>query len=94
MFDIPHDYNKWRTRVSAKASNLYNSVVDSRLRSVLLRARDTQLAEEEYIESVGAGITTKHQTDGARLMKIILLDRCLNWCLRCALESTLSLNSI
>ena len=57
MFDIPSDTDEWRTRVSARASNLHNSVVDSRLRSVLLRARDTQLGEEEYLESVGAGIT-------------------------------------
>ena len=57
LFDIPIDHNEWRTIVSARASNLHNSVVDSRLRSILMRACDTQLDDEKYLESVGAGIT-------------------------------------
>lgn len=57
IFDLPIDHNGWRTIVSARASNLHNSVVDSRLRSILMRACDTQLDDEKYLESVGAGIT-------------------------------------
>lgn len=57
MFDISEDENKWRTKVQKRASYLHKTVLDSKLRSVMVRASDTQLGEKEYLESVAAGIT-------------------------------------
>jgi hypothetical protein len=56
IFDISTDNPNWRARVSNIATNLYDSTIDSRLRTLLLRARDTQHDETAYLESVGGGI--------------------------------------
>lgn len=57
IFDIAEDENEWLTKIQKRASHLYNTVFDSKLRLVMVRASDTQLGEKEYLESVGAGIT-------------------------------------
>jgi hypothetical protein len=57
IFDIADDESEWPTKVQKRASYLYNKVFDSKLRSVMVRASDTQLGERKYLESVGAGIT-------------------------------------
>jgi hypothetical protein len=56
IFGISGDSSEWLTKVSNRASKLYNAVMDSRLRMIMVRARDTGLGETEYLESVGAGI--------------------------------------
>ena len=57
LFDISEDEREWLAKIQKRASQLYNTVFDSKLRSVMVRASDTQLGEREYLESVGAGIT-------------------------------------
>jgi hypothetical protein len=57
LFDIAEDESEWLAKIQKRASQLYNTVFDSKLRSVMVRASDTQLGEKEYLESVGAGIT-------------------------------------
>ena len=56
IFAVAEDEKDWRGVVSRRASELYDLVTDSPLRTVVVRARDTQLGEAEYLESVGAGI--------------------------------------
>ena len=57
LFDIAEDESEWLAKIQKCSSQLYNTVFDSKLRSVMVRASDTQLGEREYLESVGAGIT-------------------------------------
>jgi len=56
IFDIAKDESNWLGVVSRRASKLYETVTDSKLRTVIVRAREAQLGEVEYLESVGAGI--------------------------------------
>lgn len=56
IFDVAKDESNWLTMVSKRASKLYDAAMDSRLRTVMVRAREAQLGETEYLESVGAGI--------------------------------------
>lgn len=56
IFDISQDESDWQAKVVGRASILYNSVIDSSIRTVIVRAQDMQLGEVQYIESVGAGI--------------------------------------
>jgi hypothetical protein len=57
IFDIAENESEWLIKIQKRASHLYNAVFDSKLRSVMVRASDTQLGQREYLESVGAGIT-------------------------------------
>ena len=57
IFDIADDESEWLAKVRKRASYLYKTVSDSKLRSIMVRASDTQLDEKEYLESIGAGIT-------------------------------------
>jgi hypothetical protein len=56
IFGISGHSGEWLTKVSNQALKLYNTIMDSRLRMIMVRARDTGLGETEYLESVGAGI--------------------------------------
>lgn len=56
IFDVAEDGNEWLAKIQERASRLHNTLSDSRLRSVTVRAGDTQLGEREYLESVGAVI--------------------------------------
>lgn len=56
IFDVAKDESDWLGIVSKRASKLYEAATDSRLRTVIVRAREAQLGEVEYLESVGAGI--------------------------------------
>ncbi len=57
IFDVSEDDSEWLQKVQKRASYLYNTVLDSKLRSIMVRAGDTKLQGKEYLESVGAGIT-------------------------------------
>ena len=57
IFDIAEDETEWLTKIQKRASYLYNTVLDSKLRLVMVRASDKQLGKKEYLESVGAGIS-------------------------------------
>ena len=57
MFNISDSDPRWLPQVRTRASYLYNTVLDSKLRSIMVRASDIQLEGKEYLESVGAGIT-------------------------------------
>jgi hypothetical protein len=56
MFDIPADEAAWRNEVSRRAAALLEAAIDTRLRALCIRARDDQMQEEAFLESVGAGI--------------------------------------
>lgn len=56
IFDIPSNNINWREIISHTATNLYEHTVDSKLRTLLLRARETQLDNEAYLESIGGGV--------------------------------------
>ncbi len=56
IFDVDEDKNEWLTKIQERASRLHNTLSDSKLRAITVRASDTQLGEREYLESVGAGI--------------------------------------
>ena len=56
MFGVSPDSDDWRNIVSRRAEALAESANSTRLRTLAIRARDRELGETEYIESVGAGI--------------------------------------
>ena len=56
IFDVSRDNPNWRKNISILASRLYEHTFDLRLRTLLLRARDTELDRTAYIESIGGGI--------------------------------------
>jgi len=57
LFDIADDESEWVGKIQKRASQLLNTVFDSKLRSVMVRASNKELGEKEYLESIGAGIT-------------------------------------
>ncbi|MBI2842134.1 MAG: hypothetical protein HYX78_01910 [Armatimonadetes bacterium] len=55
IFDVPAG-DDWRRKVEKRASKLYDLATDSKLRALTVRAREAQLGDTEYLESLGAGI--------------------------------------
>lgn len=55
IFDVPVG-DDWRSKVQGRASKLYDLVTDSRLRALTVRARESQLGDTEYLESLAAAV--------------------------------------
>lgn len=55
IFDVPVG-DDWRGKVERRAWKLYDLATDSRLRALTVRARESQLGDTEYLESLGAGV--------------------------------------
>lgn len=56
MFDISDDDKEWVAKISKIALRLSNAAIDSKLRVVMMRAKDGELGETEYLESIAAGM--------------------------------------
>jgi hypothetical protein len=56
IFDIPKDDADWQDAVSKRAAALSDLATDPALRTLINRASDTALGEEEYLESIGQAI--------------------------------------
>ncbi|MEI6914099.1 MAG: hypothetical protein WCL39_03110 [Armatimonadota bacterium] len=56
IFDIEASDSKWRGQVDQRATKLYELAIDPPMRALAVRARESQLGDNEYIESLGASI--------------------------------------
>jgi len=59
IFDVSEAESNWRNKVLKRANILNKMATDFGLRTILVRARDAQLGETEYLESLGAVIASQ-----------------------------------
>ncbi|MBI2830763.1 MAG: hypothetical protein HYX79_00700 [Chloroflexi bacterium] len=55
IFEVSDEQN-WTTKLVARATKISDAATDSKLRTLIVRAKDGHLAETEYLESLAAGV--------------------------------------
>lgn len=56
VFDLAPDEENWRHLIAQRAASVADAATDVKIRTLGIRAKDTQLPEDAYLESVGAGM--------------------------------------
>jgi len=76
IFSLTEESEYFQDKVAKRATSIYSNIIDKQLRVLALRARNSSLAETEYLESLGAAILGQppsrwNQQDEERFMSLV-----------------------